>query len=434
MAGGKGTRIRSVASDIPKPMIKIEGMPVLERAIRMLAEQGFRDVVITVGYLGRYIMDYFGNGSQFGVSIEYLYEDEPLGNAGALFKFRDKIGHEDFFLLNGDVVFDIDFRRMLEHHDKHRGLVTIFTHPNDHPYDSGLLLADKFGCVQSWIGKDEHRPEYYHNKVNAGIHIINPSILDMVIEKRSVYRDSLIDRNHIKVDLDSQVLKPLAGSGKMYCYDSPEYVKDMGTPERLQQVCSDYKKGIVSKKNLSRKQKAIFLDRDGTINRYVGFLRDVSEFELLPDVIDAIKKINQSGYLAIVVTNQPVIARGEINELQLDEIHKKMETLLGAGGAYIDGLYYCPHHPDSGYEGERQELKIECECRKPKPGMLLEASERFNIELSESWMIGDSEADILAGSAVGCSTAYITAGEQNDYNADYTGESIKQIIDYILKD
>ena len=190
----------------------------------------------------------------------------------------------------------------------------------------------------------------------------------------------------------------------MFCYNSPEYVKDMGTPERYAEVVRDYKSGVVSARNLKSKQKAIFLDRDGTINKYVGFLRTADEFELLPRVSDAIKRINRSEYLAIVVSNQPVIARGEVTIDQLNIIHNKMETCLGNDGAYIDAIYYCPHHPDRGFKGEIKELKINCDCRKPKPGMLLKAAREFNIDLNSSWMIGDDERDVEAGKNAGCKT------------------------------
>ena len=203
------------------------------------------------------------------------------------------------------------------------------------------------------------------------------------------------------------MLKPLAGTGKMYVYDSPEYVKDMGTPERYESVCRAFEEGVVHARNLANPQKAVFLDRDGTLNEYVGFLRKPEEFKLLPGVAEAIRKINQSGYLAIVVTNQPVIARGEVTVPQLEEIHNKMETLLGMEGAYVDAIYYCPHHPHKGYEGEVPELKIECECRKPKPGMLLQAAKDFHIDLGSSFMVGDSENDILAGKAAGCRTVLV---------------------------
>lgn len=155
------------------------------------------------------------------------------------------------------------------------------------------------------------------------------------------------------------LLKSLCGTGTMFCYDSSEYVKDMGTPERYYGVVEDFHNGIVEGKNLKRMQKEVFLDRDGTINKYVGFLRDIDQFELIDGVAEAIKKINRSGCLAIVVTNQPVIARGEVTVDELDEIHKKLETQLGLEGAYIDALYYCPHHPHKGYEGEVAELKID---------------------------------------------------------------------------
>lgn len=437
MAGGKGTRISSVASDIPKPMIKIEGKPVLEHEVECLRDQGFTDIIITVSHLGDVIIDYFGDGSgispitkrPFGVHIEYYFENEPLGNAGALFKIKDKLT-SDFLLLNADAVFDVDFNRFVAFHRKHGGLVTLFTHPNSHPYDSGLIIADKSGVVNQWLAKEDVRPKYYQNRVNAGLHVIAPAVLeqsDIVAEKVGV-----MDENGkpVKVDLDRQLLKPLAGTGKMFCYDSPEYVKDMGTPERYYSVCDDYKAGRVSGKNLKNKQKAIFLDRDGTINKYVGFLRNINQFELIDGVSEAIKKINASGYLAIVVTNQPVIARGEVSFEELEEIHRKMETLLGEKGAYLDSIYYCPHHPHKGYEGERPELKIDCKCRKPKPGMLVKAAQDFNIDLSQSWMVGDGENDIKAGQNAGCRTALIGI---ESYGQTATVATLNDFVNQYLK-
>ena len=421
MAGGKGTRISSIANDIPKPMIRIDNKPILEHEIECLKKQGFKDIIISVGHLGHSIMDYFGDGSgissvtgkEFGVHIEYYFEKEPLGNAGALFEIKDKLT-EDFLLLNSDVMFDIDLHRFVNYHRVKGGLVTLFTHPNDHPYDSGLIIVDENYAVQQWLAKEDDRPKFYKNRVNAGLHIISPWILNMRVNSK-------------KVDLDRQLLKPLAGSGKMFAYDSPEYVKDMGTPERYYSVCNDFMKGEVTRKNLKNKQKAVFIDRDGTINKYKGFLRDIHEFELLDRIPEAIKKINQIGYLAIVITNQPVIARGEVMIEELQNIHNKMETLLGKEGAYLDAIYYCPHHPHRGYEGEKIEYKIDCECRKPKPGLILKAVKDFNIDLKRSWMVGDSENDIIAGRNAGCHTALIGS---DDLGQDIT---INSLLDFAKK-
>lgn len=423
MAGGRGTRITSVASDIPKPMIKIGEKPVLEHELECLRSQGFTDIIITVSHLGHIIMDYFGDGSKvspstgkpFGVHIEYYFEKEPLGNAGALFKIKEKLT-EDFLLLNADALFDVDFNRFVDYHRQHGALVTLFAHANDHPYDSGLLVVDKDNYVQQWLTKEDARPQYYRNIVNGGLHVISPKVLDVEI-------------NTPKVDLDRQILKPLAGTGKMLCYNSPEYAKDMGTPERYYAACADYKSGKIQGKNLRNKQKAIFLDRDGTINKYVGYLRTPEQFELLDGVGEAIRKINLSGYLAIVVTNQPVIARGEVTADGLQQIHNKMETMLGKEGAYLDGVYYCPHHPDKGFAGEVEELKIVCECRKPKAGLLLQSAKDFNIDLSQSWMIGDSENDVLAGRNAGCKTALI--GE-TDYGQNLQATSLLDFVKEIL--
>ena len=419
MAGGKGTRISSIASDIPKPMIKIGDKPVLEHEIICLRDQGFKDLIITVSHLGSIIMDYFGDGSKFGVHIEYYFEEVPLGNAGALFKIKDKLT-EDFLLLNADALFNVDFNRFVAYHKEKGALITLFTHPNSHPYDSGLIITDSNNSVTKWLNKEDPRPSWYKNRVNAGLHVISPKVLEMKIETE-------------KVDLDRQLLKPYCGSGKMFAYDSPEYVKDMGTPDRYETVCKEHREGIIAQKNLKNPQRAIFLDRDGTINKYVGFLRKIDDFELLPGVTEAIKKINTSGYLAIVASNQPVIARGDVTYEELDEIHNKMETLLGKEGAYVDGIYFCPHHPDKGFEGEIPELKFDCDCRKPKPGMLLKAAKDFNIDLSKSWMIGDRESDVKAGAAAGCKTILLTE-EDCDIISTAKFKNLKDAIDYICKE
>ena len=426
MAGGRGTRIAAVANDIPKPMIPIAGKPVLEHELESLRKQGFTDILITVGHLGSVIMDYFGDGSKispvtgkpFGVHITYFVEDEPLGNAGALFRLKDYLT-EDFLLLNADVMFDVDFNRFVQYHKQMGGLVTLFTHPNSHPYDSSLIITDKQNCVTRWLTKEDEKPKYYRNCVNAGLHILSPKVLEMEVQTP-------------KVDLDRQLLRPLAGSGEMFAYRSPEYVKDMGTPERYAGVCADYESGKIHARNLQNPQRAVFLDRDGTINRYVGFLKDIDTFTLLPGVAEAVKKINDSGYLAIVVTNQPVIARGEVTVDMLSKIHDKMETLLGEHGAYLDAIYYCPHHPHKGYAGEIPELKIDCDCRKPKPGMLLQAREDFKIDLKNSWMVGDSANDIEAGNAAGCRTARI-CDHHEDCGQTMTVDSLADFVHRVLE-
>jgi D-glycero-D-manno-heptose 1,7-bisphosphate phosphatase len=330
--------------------------------------------------------------------LRYYTETEPLGTAGALFNFLDELG-DSFFLINGDILFDVDFERIAAYHREKNALATLVSHPNSHPYDSALLVTDGEGRLIQWITREEPRG-YYHNRVNTGIHLF---------EKELWLRAQKIITQK-KVDLDRDILKPLLGTGGIFAYDTPEYIKDMGSPDRYHQVERDVKTGLAAARNLANPQRAVFLDRDGTINALTGFVTRPEDFTLLPGVAEAIKGINNSGYMAIVITNQPVIARGECSPEELEIIHQKMESDLGKEGAYIDALFYCPHHPDKGFPGERPEYKIDCSCRKPKPGMILEAAAKYHIDLASSWMVGDDVRDILAGKAAGCRTALISAG------------------------
>ena len=384
MAGGRGTRIASVANDVPKPMINICGKPILEHQIDNLKACGLTDIILVIGYLGEKIKDYFGDGSRFGVCIEYFIEDHPLGTAGALFKMTQLT--EDFLLLCGDVIIDVDFNRFIAFHKEKKAWASLVAHPNGHPYDSSLLVtkieAPKTAGgmpvdthqVICWMAKEDERL-YYKNRVNAGIELISPELLKETMKNFVPRHPETPD----KIDLDRDVLKINIGSGRIYAYDTPEYVKDMGTPDRFFEVENDIKTGKVHAHNLKNRQKAIFLDRDGTINKMVGFITKPEQFELLPGVAKAIKAINKSGYLAIVITNQPVIARGDCTFEQLQTIHNKMETELGKEGAFVDAIYVCPHHTDKGFSGERPEYKCDCDCRKPKPGLLLQAAKDFNI-------------------------------------------------------
>lgn len=406
MAGGKGTRIASVRSDVPKPMINICGKPILEHQIDNLKACGLTDIILVIGYLGDKIKEYFGDGSKFGVNIEYFVEDHPLGTAGALFKMPQLT--EDFLLLCGDVIIDVDFNRFIAFHKEHQAWASLVAHPNGHPYDSSLLVTEidapktvggmpeDTHRVIRWLAKEDERT-YYKNRVNAGIELIFPELLKETMKNFVPRHPETPD----KIDLDRDVLKPNIPSGKIFAYDTPEYIKDMGTPDRFYETEKDIESGKVHARNLKNKQKAIFLDRDGTINKMVGFVTKPEQFELIEGTAEAIKAINKSGYLAIVVTNQPVIARGDCTFEELQTIHDKMETELGKAGAFVDAIYVCPHHTDKGFEGERPEYKCNCDCRKPKPGLLLQAAKDFNIDLSESYMIGDSHRDVEAGENAG---------------------------------
>lgn len=154
------------------------------------------------------------------------------------------------------------------------------------------------------------------------------------------------------------------------------------------------------------KHKAVFLDRDGTINVEVEYLSQVDDFQFIPGVPWALKRLKDAGYLLVVVTNQSGIARGYYDEAALAEIHEHMHQDLASFGASLDACYFCPHHPEHG----TGDYRTECGCRKPLPGMLERAAADLDIDLAASFMIGDKLADIEAGIAAGCTPMLVLTG------------------------
>ena len=384
IAGGQGTRIASINSEIPKAMIPINGKPILEYQVELAKRYGYNEFIFITGYLGDHISNYFGDGKKWNANIEYYHETKPLGTAGALAFISEKLA-EDFFVFYGDTVMDFDMNRMLNYHKEHKSDATLLLHPNDHPNDSDIVDIDKEGRVLKFYNKPHEEGFISRNIVNAALFIFSPKVL------------KFIDKG-IKSHIEKNVLPKCLDNGlNLYGYISPEYIKDMGTPDRYYVVSEDVISGKVARLNWINPRPAIFLDRDGTISKEVNLLCRPEQMELIEGAAEAIRYINQKGYLAIVVTNQPVIARNLCSLETLDQIHAKLETLLGVEHAYLNAIYYCPHHPDAGYPEERKEYKIKCECRKPAPGMLLEAAEDWNIDMSQSYMVGDSSRDVEAG-------------------------------------
>lgn len=425
-AGGQGVRMRELTHDkIPKPLLHLNGKPMMEWQIESLVNYGVDEFLIIVGHLGNLILDYFGDGSKWNIKISYIMESEPLGSAGALYYAKEIIGKRDVIFIFGDVMFELDWNRFIRFHKKCGGVVTLLSHPNAHPFDSDILIVDENSMITAIDSKTNIRNYNYKNCVNAGLSIFNNELLVGMASLQ-------------KTDYESELIKPLITEGKVFAYNTPEYVKDIGTPERFYTACEEQKQGLWMAKCLSNRQKAVFLDRDGTINILKGFLKREQDFELLPGVIEAIKKLNNSEYLTIVVTNQSVIARGECTFDELDNIHKKLETVLGEKGAFINDLYFCPHHPHKGYKGEIAELKIDCECRKPKIGMIQKAVEKYNIDLKQSWYIGDTTVDIQTGINAGMKTILVLTGEAgNDgkytvsptYKKNNLLDAVSQILD-----
>lgn len=420
LAGGKGARLEKKTKRIPKPMIRIDDLPVLAHQISLLKRYGIREIFLLTSYLSEVIESYFRDGRDFGVNITYFKEKKPLGTAGGMKEIEDKL-KEDFLLVYGDNMFDIDLNRFLAFHKNKNSACTLLLHPSDHCYDSDLVEINSRQRVVAFHSKPHDENKYYQNLANAGLYVVSPRILKY-IEKE------------VPADFERGIFPKILKKEALYGYKSAEYFKDMGTLDRLKAVKKDYFSGRIRRLSKANQRKAIFLDRDGVINKNVGLLHKIEDFDLLPNIAKAIKKINNSEFLAIVVTNQPVVARNLCSIEELEEIHKKMETLLGREGAKLDGIYYCPHHPDKGFPEENPKYKIKCNCRKPKIGLLKKAQKDFNIDLENSYFIGDCFRDILCGKKVGMTTIGVKTGEgwkERGVEPDYVFVDLARAVNFI---
>lgn len=396
VAGGRGSRLAEHALTIPKPMVEIGGRPNLEHQVILAARHGFTSALFLVSHLADRIETYFGDGNRFGIDISYCVEDPPLGTAGALHHAGNLL-QDRFVLLYGDVFVECDLARLWGDHFAHRPLATLVVHPTDHPFDSDLVEADDDGWISAIHPKSRSGAEYLPNQVNAGVMVVERDILAAIDPGRHL-------------DLASEVFPALAWQRKLRAYRSAEYFRDFGTPDRLARTRLDYLTGRVARSSRNCARPAVFLDRDGVINQEDGHLSDPDRMELIPGAAAGIRRLNDAGFLVIVITNQPVLARGECTPQVLRIIHNKMETLVGREHAWIDAIYFCPHHPDRGFSGEVPELKIECACRKPNTGMFVQAVREWNISLSESYAVGDSRRDVIAARRMGIPAIGVKTG------------------------
>jgi histidinol-phosphate phosphatase family protein len=405
-------------------MVPVGGKPLLEHQVALARDHGFTDIRLLTFYGEGVIRDHFGDGGRWGVSIRYHTEKVAMGTAGAVLEAIHELA-ERFVVLYGDTVLDVDLDAMWRRHDALSADATLLVHPNDHPHDSDLIETDPEGWIVAFHATPHPAESNFQNLVNAALYVVERSALEPWAPPQS------------KLDFARDLFPAwLAEGRRLYGYRSREYIRDVGTPDRLAQAESDLASGRVRRLSLRETCPAVFLDRDGTLNREVDRVKSADELVVIEGVGRALRRINQHGLLAVVVTNQPVVARGECSEAELRRIHDKLETELGREGAYLDGLYYCPHHPDRGFPGERPELKVACDCRKPRIGLIQKATEELRIDLADSWLVGDSTVDLQTARTAGVRAVLVRTGHGgNDHRfptqADYEFFDLNEAADFI---
>ena len=406
LAGGKGTRLG--LDRIPKVMVPVDGVPLLERTVTNAVSQGFSDFLILTGYLAEEIESHFGDGQRYGARIEYVREEQPLGTAGCFNQVRDRLT-EPFLVLYGDILMDVDLTAFAGYAIERGGAGTLFAHPNDHPFDSDLLEVDTEGRILA-VHPKPHRPGVHRpNLVSAALYLLFPEALASVRPGPS--------------DWGRDVFPRLVEEQPTFAYRSCEYVKDIGTPERLERAERHLRTGRLQKLALRTSKPAVFLDRDGVINEERGGVHSPGEVSLIAGSAQAIKSFNDAGIPVICVTNQPDLAKGLMSWDDLRTVGGEIDyQLADEAGAYLDDILICPHHPERGWAGEVPELKVACDCRKPADGLLRAAASSHNLDLARSWLVGDRYCDIAAGLSAGARTILVSTGHNGNDKSRYSVE------------
>jgi histidinol-phosphate phosphatase family protein len=400
LAGGKGTRLATRLHGRPKPLVPVGGVPLLERQIVQLAAKGVTEAVILVSHEAAQIAAFLSS-SNFKCRTVLIDDGEPRGTAGAVLACLDHLA-PTFLVVYGDTLFDIDVEAMLTRHRATMAEATLLVHPNDHPEDSDLLEVDGTGCVIAFHSHPHPPTALLANIVNAAFYLVERSLMTR-------YRDNPVPSDFAR-DFFPRALK---NGHRIHGYRSYEYIKDLGTPTRLDKVERHLATGVVARARRSEPQRAVFVDRDGTLNHLLDYVRCPADLRLLPHVGDGVRRLNEAERRVVVVTNQPVLARGECSFEGMRNIHAKLETDLGRHGGYLDAIYVCPHHPKRGFPGEIAALKVECDCRKPNAGMLERAIFEMNIDRDGSFLIGDSVRDVKAARKAGILSVRVCTGEND---------------------
>ena len=427
LAGGKGTRLKNILNGKPKPLVEINNKPLLKYQIDLLIKYKIKSIIILANYKIEQIED-FVNHEYSNQNIKVLDDGiSPLGTGGCLIKYN-KIFEKKYIVLYGDTYLDIDLSKMIEFHLQKKSDLTLFTHPNSHPFDSDIVIESENKVLE--IKPYPHKKDFfYKNLVNAALYILN----------KNIFADKFIINKNITDFAKDLIPQIINNNKKVFSYNSKEYIKDCGTENRILSVINDLKNNIPFKSRKISLKKIIFIDRDGTLIKSVDQLNKIEQVEIFDNSFEAIKILNKKGFVVALVTNQPVIARGELSIEGLKNIHDFIEWELGKNGAYLDQIKFCPHHPHKGFDGEIVELKINCECRKPKTQLIQEVIKEFNGDLKNSWIIGDTTVDIKTGKNSGLRSILVKtgfAGKDRKYNVepDFIFNDILESVNYIIND
>ena len=397
LAGGKGTRLKDRLDGLPKPLVKIAGVPLLEIQINLLKKYDFTDIIILVNYKADIITEFCKLNDNWGLNISCIDEHTPMGTAGATLRIFDLLENE-FLVVYGDTMLNVNIESFFKFHKfNNQSFASLFLHPNDHPYDSDIVEID-INCKIIQFHSYPHPPDYcLPNLVNAALYWIKKEALVKWKDNSKI------------LDFGKDLFPMMLNEGfYLQGYNSIEYIKDIGTPNRLDKVTSDLLSGKIDKFDSNQKHKVVFVDREGTVNSLPQFTS--SEVNLIEGVSEAIHNLNKSEYLTCLISDESIIESEKASISALQVIHNRIESLLGKKGAFFNRIYFCSHHRIKVLDYDNFGYNNKCMCIKPDIGLIQHSIDELNIDVSQSWYVGDTTTDILTAQRAGLISILVETG------------------------
>ncbi len=371
LAGGRGTRMRPLTDTLPKPMVPILGRPFLEYQIEQLRDQGFTRILLLLGYLPHVVQDYFGDGSKWGVQIEYSVT-EPDQLTGSRVSTARHLIDPCFLLLYCDNYWPFQFDRLWARFCEAGRPALITTYANEDNYSRGCVSLDSDGNVEVF---DRLRQAPNLKEVEISYAIITDLALELLPADDMLFEEA--------------IYTPLARQHRLAAYVTNHRYYSVGSLDR-----------IPTTEAFFRRSKTLLLDRDGVLNRKPDqgcYVRNWSEWSWREGALRALRELKKAGYQTIIISNQAGVGRGVMTASDLEGVHQRMMCDVVEAGGKIDAIYCCPHHWEEN-----------CECRKPKPGLFYRAQRDFHLDLTRCAYVGDDERDAAAAAAAGCPFHLVT--------------------------
>jgi histidinol-phosphate phosphatase family protein len=410
LAAGLGTRLRPLTDTIPKCLLPIAGKPVLDYWIDLLGDIGVREILINTHTFPGQVQDWIQQQNSGGCRrVQEFFEPELLGSAGTIAANGDYADDVDcIVIVYADNLSNVDLTQMVRFHDSHHGPMTMLLFRTPDPQACGIVELDADDRI---IGFQEKPANPRSDLANAGLYIVDADAYREIAALRAF-------------DIGFDVLPVFVNRARGWIWDG--FHRDIGT-QKAYDAAQQSAAPILAARGvqLNGRQRAVFLDRDGTLIRHVHYLSDAAQVQLLPGVAEALRELRRAGYRCIVVSNQSAVGRGLLTHDQLDVINNRMCEMLASNGAVVDAIYSCPVVPQL-----NDRSVIEHPDRKPGPGMLLRAAREHDLDLSQSWMVGDMVSDALAGINAGCLGAILVdTGKSEAYADGMSGATITHVVD-----